>query len=103
MCYEMTHHYQDELHRPQFPTNSNSKFDGCPNCCVASIARADMSFIGTWKDDIRIDQKAVKAYIGGEIKPTPEPMQEKTGASSRSKKKSSPLPDRLYVDGKREI
>jgi len=26
-------------------------------------------FIGTWKDDIRMDQKAVKAYIGGEIKP----------------------------------
>jgi len=28
-----------------------------------------MSFIGTWKDDIRIDQKAVQAYIGGELKP----------------------------------
>jgi sulfite reductase alpha subunit len=28
-----------------------------------------MSFIGTWKDNIRIDQKAVKAYIGGEILP----------------------------------
>ena len=43
--------------------------DGCPNCCVASIARADMSFIGTWRDDIRIDQEAVAAYIGGELKP----------------------------------
>jgi sulfite reductase alpha subunit len=28
-----------------------------------------MSFIGTWKDDIRIDQEAVQAYIGGEIAP----------------------------------
>ena len=27
-----------------------------------------MSFIGTWKDDIRIDAEAVKAYAGGEIK-----------------------------------
>jgi sulfite reductase alpha subunit len=28
-----------------------------------------MSFIGTWKDDIRVDQEAVAAYIGGEIPP----------------------------------
>jgi sulfite reductase alpha subunit len=28
-----------------------------------------MSFIGTWRDDIRIDQEAVKAYVGGELKP----------------------------------
>ncbi len=69
MCYELTHYYQDELHRPQFPYKFKFKFDGCPNCCVASIARADMSFIGTWKDNIRIDRKAVKAYIGGEIEP----------------------------------
>jgi sulfite reductase alpha subunit len=69
MCYELTHYYQDELHRPQFPYKFKFKFDGCPNCCVASIARADMSFIGTWKDNIRMDQKAVKAYIGGEIEP----------------------------------
>ena len=69
MCYEMTHYYQDELHRPAFPYKFKFKFDGCPNCCVASIARADMSFIGTWRDDIRIDQKAVQAYIAGEIQP----------------------------------
>jgi sulfite reductase alpha subunit len=36
---------------------------------VASIARADISFIGTWRDDIKIDQEAVKAYMGGEIAP----------------------------------
>jgi sulfite reductase alpha subunit len=36
---------------------------------VASIARADLSFIGTWKDDIKIDQEAVQAYIGGEFAP----------------------------------
>ncbi len=28
-----------------------------------------MSVIGTWRDDIRIDQNAVKAYVGGEIAP----------------------------------
>lgn len=69
MCYELTTYYQDELHRPQFPYKFKFKFDGCPNCCVASIARADMSVIGTWRDDIRIDQEVVKAYIGGEIEP----------------------------------
>jgi len=69
MCYELTHYYQDELHRPAFPYKFKFKFDGCPNGCVASIARSDMSFIGTWKDNIRIDQEAVQAYIGGEIAP----------------------------------
>ena len=69
MCYELTHYYQDELHRPAFPYKFKFKFDGCPNGCVASIARSDMSYIGTWIDDIRIDQEAVQAYIGGEIKP----------------------------------
>ncbi|MEW5952452.1 MAG: dissimilatory-type sulfite reductase subunit alpha [Bacillota bacterium] len=69
LCYELTNYYQDELHRPAFPYKFKFKFDGCPNGCVASIARADLSFIGTWKDDIRIDQDAVKAYIAGDIVP----------------------------------
>jgi sulfite reductase alpha subunit len=60
--------YQDELHRPAFPYKFKIKFDGCPNGCVAAIARSDMSVIGTWKDDIRIDQSAVQAYAGGELK-----------------------------------
>ena len=69
LCYHLTQEYQDELHRPAFPYKFKFKFDGCPNCCVASIARADMSYIGTWRDEIRIDQEAVAAYIGGEIAP----------------------------------
>ncbi len=69
LCYHLTNEYQDELHRPAFPYKFKFKFDGCPNCCVASIARADMAFIGTWRDDIRIDQEAVQAYIGGEFPP----------------------------------
>jgi sulfite reductase alpha subunit len=69
LCYDLTQEYQDELHRPAFPYKFKFKFDGCPNCCVASIARADLSFIGTWKDDIKIDQEAVQAYIGGEFLP----------------------------------
>ncbi len=69
LCYELTQYYQDELHRPAFPYKFKFKIDGCPNGCVASIARADLSFIGTWRDDIRIDQDAVQAYIAGEYEP----------------------------------
>jgi len=68
-CHQLTMEYQDLLHRPSFPYKFKFKFDACPNGCVASIARADMSCIGTWKDDIRIDQGAVRAYVGREIPP----------------------------------
>ena len=63
LCTHLTMEYQDELHRPAFPYKFKFKFDGCPNCCVASIARSDLSFIGTWRDDIQIDQAAVKSYV----------------------------------------
>jgi sulfite reductase alpha subunit len=62
LCNDLTHHFQDELHRPAFPYKFKFKCAGCPNDCVASIARADMSIIGTWRDDIQIDQQEVKAY-----------------------------------------
>jgi sulfite reductase alpha subunit len=61
-CYDFTMAYQDELHRPAFPYKFKFKFSGCPNDCVASIARSDMSIIGIWRDDIQIDQAAVKEY-----------------------------------------
>ncbi|RLB98310.1 MAG: dissimilatory-type sulfite reductase subunit alpha, partial [Deltaproteobacteria bacterium] len=63
MVHFLTNEYQDELHRPAFPYKFKFKLDGCPNCCVASIARSDMSFIGTWRDNIRIDQDAVNKYV----------------------------------------
>ncbi len=61
VCYNLTINYQDELHRPAFPYKFKIKCSGCPNDCVASIARADLSVIGTWKDDIRQDDEAVAA------------------------------------------
>ena len=69
MCYQLTMDYQDELHRPAFPYKFKFKFDGCPNGCVCAMARSDFAVIGTWKDDIKIDQEKVKAYVAGEIKP----------------------------------
>ncbi len=61
-CYQITQAYQDELHRPAFAYKYKIKFAGCACDCVASIARADCSVIGTWKGPILIDQDAVKWY-----------------------------------------
>jgi len=68
LCHTLTNDYQDELHRSAFPYKFKFKFDGCPNSCVAALARSDFSVVGTWKDDIQIDQAKVKAYVGGEFK-----------------------------------
>ena len=62
LCYDVTQNYQDELHRPAFAYKFKFKFSGCPNDCVASIARADLSIIGTWKDDIQVDEAEVANY-----------------------------------------
>ena len=62
ICHRITMRYQDEMHRPPFPYKFKLKFSGCPNDCVAAIARADLSVIGIWKDDIRQDEAAVAAY-----------------------------------------
>ena len=64
-CHHLTIHYQDEIHRPAFPYKFKFKFSGCPNDCVAAIARSDVAVIGTWRDEIRIDQAAVKEYVAG--------------------------------------
>ena len=63
VTYDLTMHFQDELHRPYFPYKFKIKIAGCPNDCVASIARADLSVIGVWRDDIRIDQEKVLGYV----------------------------------------
>jgi dissimilatory sulfite reductase alpha subunit len=67
LCHGLTMKYQDEIHRPAFPYKFKFKFSGCANDCVAAIARSDFSVIGTWRDDIRIDQTMVQKYMDGEI------------------------------------
>jgi sulfite reductase alpha subunit len=62
MCYDLTKEFQDEIHRPMWPYKFKIKMSGCANDCVAAIARADCSIIGTWRDTIIIDQDEVKAY-----------------------------------------
>ena len=62
MCYALTQEFQDEMHRPSYPYKFKIKIAGCAVDCVASIARADCSIIGTWKGKIAVDQDAVKWY-----------------------------------------
>ncbi|RMD60154.1 MAG: dissimilatory-type sulfite reductase subunit alpha [Nitrospirae bacterium] len=62
ITYEMTQEFQDELHRPAFPYKFKIKSAGCAIDCIASVARADCSVIGTWRDNIRIDQDEVRNY-----------------------------------------
>ena len=62
LCYDLTQSYQDEMHRPPFPYKFKIKAAGCPNDCVASIARSDLAIIGTWRDEIQQDDAAVTQY-----------------------------------------
>ncbi len=65
LCNHLTQMYQDYLHRPAWPYKFKFKIAGCAVDCVASIARADCSVIGTWKGKIAVDQAAVKNYAKG--------------------------------------
>jgi dissimilatory sulfite reductase alpha subunit len=63
MVHNLTMEFQDEMHRPRWPYKFKIKISGCPNDCVAAIARADLTIIGTWRDSLKIDQKAVQEYV----------------------------------------
>jgi sulfite reductase alpha subunit len=67
LCYELTQLYQDEIHRPAFPYKFKIKCSACPNDCVASVARADLSVIGTWKDEIQQDDAEVAKYAAAGV------------------------------------
>ncbi|MBH44852.1 MAG: dissimilatory-type sulfite reductase subunit alpha [Gammaproteobacteria bacterium] len=58
----LVNNFVDDMHRPALPYKFKFKVSGCPNDCMNSIERADMSVIGTWKDDIKVDQKEFKKY-----------------------------------------
>ncbi len=69
-CYdEATTHrtvlnnFLDDIHRPSLPYKFKFKFSGCPNDCMNSIQRSDMAVIGTWRDNIRTDEKLARAYF----------------------------------------
>jgi sulfite reductase alpha subunit len=53
----------DDMHRPSLPYKFKFKFSGCPNDCVNAIMRSDLATIGTWRDNIRVDEKIVQDYM----------------------------------------
>lgn len=54
----------DDMHRPALPYKFKYKVSGCSNDCVNSIQRSDLSIIGTWRDDMKVDQAEVKSFVG---------------------------------------
>ena len=54
----------DEMHRPSLPYKFKFKFSGCANDCVNATHRSDFAILGTWRDDMQVDQEAVKAFVG---------------------------------------
>jgi sulfite reductase alpha subunit len=55
--------FTDELHRPALPYKFKFKFSGCANDCMNSIQRSDMAVIGTWRDDIEVNQAEVMKFV----------------------------------------
>jgi sulfite reductase alpha subunit len=53
----------DDMHRPSLPYKFKFKFSGCPNDCVNAIQRSDMATIGTWRDNIRVNEALVQDYF----------------------------------------
>ncbi len=59
----LVNNFTDDIHRPALPYKFKFKVSGCGNDCSNAIERADMALIGTWRDDIKVDQDEVKAFV----------------------------------------
>ncbi len=59
----LVNNFTDDVHRPALPYKFKFKVSGCPNDCQNAIERADMAIIGTWRDDMKVDQEEVKAFV----------------------------------------
>ncbi len=59
----LVNEFTDDVHRPALPYKFKFKVSGCPNDCQNSIERADFAVIGTWRDEMKVDQAEVKEFI----------------------------------------
>lgn len=59
----LVNQFLDDMHRPALPYKFKFKISGCPNDCQNSIHRSDFAVIGTWRDDMKVDQGEVKKYV----------------------------------------
>jgi sulfite reductase alpha subunit len=55
--------FLDDMHRPALPYKMKFKVSGCANDCMNAIHRSDFAVIGTWRDDMIVDQDEVKAFV----------------------------------------
>jgi sulfite reductase alpha subunit len=69
-CYDeakahrtVLNNFLDDIHRPALPYKFKFKFSGCPNDCMNSVQRADLAVIGTWRDNIRTDEKMARQWF----------------------------------------
>ncbi len=58
----LLNNFTDDVHRPALPYKFKFKISGCPNDCQNAIERSDFAVIGTWRDDMKVDQAEVKKY-----------------------------------------
>ena len=59
----LLNNFTDDVHRPALPYKFKFKVSGCSNDCMNSIERSDFAIIGTWRDDMKVDQEEFKAYV----------------------------------------
>ena len=59
----LVNNFTDDVHRPALPYKFKFKVSGCPNDCQNAIERADMAIIGTWRDDMKVNDDEVKAFV----------------------------------------
>ena len=55
--------FLDDMHRPALPYKMKFKVSGCPNDCTNAIHRSDFAVIGTWRDDMKVNQEEVKSFV----------------------------------------
>lgn len=59
----LVNQFLDDMHRPALPYKFKFKVSGCANDCMNSIHRSDFAVIGTWRDEIKVDQDEVKKFV----------------------------------------
>ena len=59
----LVNNFLDDMHRPSLPYKMKFKVSGCPNDCMNAIHRSDFAVIGTWRDDIKVDQAEVVNFV----------------------------------------
>ncbi len=59
----LLNNFTDDVHRPALPYKFKFKVSGCGNDCQNAIERSDFAVLGTWRDDMKVDQEAFKGYL----------------------------------------